>query len=499
MDNIKARMITLREYQKYKRSKLHTLAKVNYLINTHYINNNDIVVYDDANNKYLVVNENGIIRDMKYDDKELTSYLVLDKSQVIDKLTTRLSITMDENNADECIAEELLYGNELFPGLIFSRMDKFKKVKFINQFNISMNNDKGTKFHVAENGNIYNFSNMTSIINEIMYKNRQFSEMRRNKGRKIKEIVDWTYGGLVWTFYNDDNILISENTYSDNLVFPLSDKETINIISSFSLPRLKYKNNKRCKNNYEEENIKLNEIYKKAKTIVQEKNKYLEKTPDKTVIDLFGGNKFKDGEYYMLPLSSKQVNITSEDKFYYEVRLDVLDLTINVEPNWYLKLKEKCREEYPLNVNLVIELKDNEIHNDIIDLVSTSKILNRWRLPENCCIVLKSSSKVSIEKHSAKKSTIFKYANDEYSTNNLNGGTEFISITQVTSTKINSANTIIDNFDVMSEIYLTLEFGNECEKVKNKNDIYINVPEEFYEELVLIPKRERVLQRIKQW
>ncbi len=507
MNNIKARMITLREYQKYKKSNQHSLAYVNYLINTHYVDNKDIVVYDDINNKYLVVNERGIISDMKKNDFELTSYLVLDRTQIIDRLSTKLSSFRYTFAFDDSIREKmnvkipneewLFLGEVLVPENRFYKIDNCKSEKIRNKFNISMNIDFGTYFYSTDRGDILNFSSMSTLFNEIIYSERNFSEIRRSRGRKTGEIVNWTFDNLLWTLYEDEDILISEKTYSDNLIFPLFGKEALNIISDFSSSGLKYENNIRNRKTNEDEKLQLNKIFEDAKNMVEEKNIYLDKELDSLVTNLFNGEKFKDGEYHILPLSSKQVNITSEDRFYYEVRLDALDLTINVEPKWYLKLKEKCRDEHPLNVNLVIELKGNEIHNDIIDLVNTSKLLNRWRLPENCCIVLKSSSKVSIEKHSAKKSTIFKYANDEYSTNNLNGGTEFISVTQVTLAKVNSTNTIIDNFDVTSEKYLTLEFGNECEKIRNMNDIYINVPEEFYEELVLIPKRERVLQKIK--
>ncbi len=461
---IHSRIITFDEYKKYVEGYPYSVPHINLTVDTTIDRLNNIALYDEENNKYFYLNkETGYTIPINDITQQLISFMVIDLNNY------SLNFSNTQGNA------KINYGEFLTPTddtidmyVINNKLDrtfhindpKYNSIEFEqHKFGIVLAESEANKF----------------VKNHIHY----------NTLTNDNEYIIWGVGNILWIYIEEKNILISSDAYFTGLKFPVkNDKQYTTIVSSVYPVKLKYE-------------TKTEGLYNKATALVSKKNVF-ETTQIKYVNKLFDIDNYID-EYYDFGANSlKQIYINDTNKHGFDITFSECDLKVKVKPTWYNKLCTLCKDHYPLNVNLVIDITKNTDTNIITTILDENLIYNKWELPSNCTIILISEHKNLIEKCSNQNSTTLKYTNTKFRPiNSLDDEGLYLSVNHSRNKKeINED--IRDDILTSDDEYIVLVAGRESVKIKKEIKQRPDIPLEYYEEFYLKPHRRKIDEHIRQ-
>ncbi len=463
---IHSRIITLEEYKKYREHYRHSVPYISLTVDSNLKEHNMIAVYDERKNEYYYINKDGVTFSIENTKKPIFSYLVIDLN-----IYNPSYLTNDDGTNSYAHAPNLVHTKDIL----------LSKISHNNDFAISCNDFdqiifnyyKTSLYLIDENRN-------KKILNILMENNIVF---KNHYKPSVNQICLWEFQSIEWTYYKDINILISTQPYYTGFNFPIKNDSNFTTLIT-SVESKTYKQSP------------VNQLYEKAIKLVSKKNRF-ENTPIKYIDKLFDIDHYID-EYYDFGANSlKQIYITNNNKHGYDVTFSQYDLKIKIKPAWYNELCKLCEEQFPLNVNLVIDIDEKTDIKNINAILDDSLIYSKWELPSNCMIIIISEYKNLVEKCSNQNSTILKYTDTLFrSTNNTDDEGLYLSI-NYSKNKKSINKDIRDDFLTIDDEYIVLEAGRESVRIKRDSKALPDIPHEYYEEFYLFPHRKKIEEHVR--
>ncbi len=470
MKKIHARAITLEEYTKYHMYlEKNRVASNNYLVNNNF-DGNLFKVYHPAENVMIEITKEGFVKDIP----SHLEYVSVYSFYVIDLNTYNIDlINQFENNS---VGIKFLSFGKCLNASVISEPPRHSKVStkfFDNPDSATFKEYFGKDYQSAV---LKSWGPSSYRITSKVFEMNILKIL--NSGLNGKCLI-WEYQPMRWLYVKEENILISEYAYYNDFQFPLLESlEYSSIVTTCNKKEKKQEN----------ESSKVEELYNKIKTNVRKKRSEKIDESDKLIEKFLEGNNFDLTEYFDTEdMSDNIIKIDGNEYFGYDVNLQEYGLFVHVKPEWLEKLEKEASKIYPLNINLVIDLKEKNNELEIKSLIDNFIVHNKWNLPSNVVIILKGNHEQIKNMHNI-QSILFSYNDGEFGEFTENQIS--LSINKNTKKNIEYNRLIIDNFELLDEHYHILQAGREFMMIKKE------IPKikysEFYEELYLEPKRQRV-------